>query len=484
MAGQPQAIEAGDIELKRTLGPVHLIALGIGGIIGAGIFVITGHAAASFAGPAVIISFAIAGTGCLFAGLCYAEYAAMIPVAGSAYTYAFATLGRPVAWFIGWNLILEYLAAASTVAVGWSGYFGDFLRSLGLALPPNLASAPVAAHSFGDVVLTGTLFNLPAVLLVLLVTAVLIVGVNMSATFNNAMVAIKLGIVVLVIAFGLPYVDQANLTPFIPPNTGIEGQFGWTGVFRATGVIFFAYIGFDAVSVAAQEARNPQRDLPIGILGSLVLCTFLYMLMSYVLTGIAPYTTLNVAHPVSMAVEALPGTSWLAPIVNVGAIVGLASVVLVMLLGQSRIFYAMSRDGLIPPLFGAIHPRFRTPAAGTAITGAVAAVAAGILPLDILGELVSIGTLAAFVVVCFGIMVLRVTHPRSTRPFRAPLIWVVAPLGMAMCLFMMTFLPADTWIRLAVWTLIGLVIYLVYGIRHAKPPRWTLEKEPLPSQAA
>jgi APA family basic amino acid/polyamine antiporter len=289
------------------------------------------------------------------------------------------------------------------------------------------------------------------------------------------MVAIKLTIVVLVIAFGLPLIKSSNLTPFIPPNTGTWGEFGWSGVFRATGVIFFAYIGFDAVSVAAQEARNPQRDVPLGILGSLLICTVLYMLMSWVVTGIAAYPTLNVAHPVSQAVEAIPETQWLTPYVNVGAVVGLASVVLVLLLGQSRIFYAMAKDGMIPPLFSEIHPRFKTPWRGSLITGAFCALGAGILPLDILGELVSIGTLLAFVIVCIGVMMLRVQRPNVKRPFRAPLIWLVGPLGIFMCGFMMVFLPFDTWLRLAVWTVIGLIIYGLYSVKHAKPPRWKLE---------
>ncbi|HUJ04445.1 MAG TPA: amino acid permease [Rhizomicrobium sp.] len=476
MAGIPENPVAEEFELKRALGPVHLIALGIGAIIGAGIFVITGHAAASYAGPGVVISFAIAGAGCLFAGLCYAEYASMIPVAGSAYTYTYATMGRFLAWFIGWNLVLEYLGASSTVAVGWSGYFNDFMKYVGYPVPAAFASAPIAVHGLHEFALTGTVFNLPAVALIALVTMVLIVGVHMSANFNNLMVAIKLTIVVIVIAVGLPHVIPANQTPFIPPNTGTFGQFGWTGVFRATGVIFFAYIGFDAVSVAAQEARNPQRDMPIGILGSLLICTVLYMLMSYVLTGLAPYSTLNVAHPVSMAVEAIESTKWLAPIVNVGAIVGLASVVLVLILGQSRIFYAMAKDGMIPPLFSAVHPKFRTPWLGTLVTGVFAALLAGILPLDILGELVSIGTLLAFVVVCIGIMVLRRTRPNAPRPFRTPLVWIVAPLGIAMCAFMMVYLPMDTWLRLVIWTIIGIVIYALYSRRHAKPPRWTIAK--------
>jgi APA family basic amino acid/polyamine antiporter len=466
-------------DLKRALGPIHLIALGIGAIIGAGIFVLTGHAAASYAGSGVVISFAIAGTGCLFAGLCYAEYAAMIPVAGSAYTYTYATMGRFLAWIIGWNLVLEYLAAGSTVAVGWSGYFGDFMaKQLHSPVPAAFAGAPFKLEGFHHLVATGAYFNLPAVVLVALVTFVLIVGVNLSANFNNLMVAIKLTIVVVVIFVGFSHINPANHVPFVPPNTGTFGQFGWTGVFRATGVIFFAYIGFDAVSVAAQEARNPQRDIPIGILGSLLLCTVLYMLMSWVVTGIAPYASLNVAHPVSQAVEAIPATAWLAPFVNVGAIVGLASVVLVLLLGQSRIFYAMAKDGMIPQLFAEVHPRFKTPWRGSIITGAFCALLAGVLPLDILGELVSIGTLAAFVIVCAGIMVLRVRLPNAKRPFRTPLVWIVAPLGIAMCLFMMAFLPLDTWIRLGVWTVIGFLIYIAYSIRHSKPPRWSIEQEP------
>jgi APA family basic amino acid/polyamine antiporter len=479
-----------DNDLKRALGPIHLIALGIGAIIGAGIFVLTGQAAAIYAGPGVMWSFAVAGTGCLFAGLCYAEYAAMIPVAGSAYTYTYATLGRMMAWIIGWNLVLEYLAAGSTVAVGWSGYFTDFMANqMHMPIDWHFTNAPFCVASdpspcpaglaaAGGILSTGAYFNLPAVVLVLLVTGVLIVGVNMSANFNNLMVAIKLTIVLLVIFVCFTQVVPANHVPFVPENTGTFGQFGWTGVFRATGVIFFAYIGFDAVSVAAQEAKNPQRDVPIGILGSLAICTVLYMLMSWVLTGIAPYQTLNVAHPVSKAVEALASTQWLAPYVNVGAIVGLASVVLVLLLGQSRIFYAMSKDGMIPKLFGDIHPRFKTPWLGTLITGIFCAFLAGILPLHILGELVSIGTLAAFVVVCVGIMILRRRMPNARRPFRTPFVWIVAPLGIAMCLFMMAFLPLDTWIRLAVWTVIGLVIYGLYSRHRAMPPRFKLEENP------
>jgi APA family basic amino acid/polyamine antiporter len=461
-------------DLKRALGPVHLISLGIGGIIGAGIFVLTGQAAATFAGPGVVFSFAIAGFGCLFAGLCYSEFAGMIPVAGSAYTYTYATLGPLIAWIIGWNLVLEYLAGASTVAVGWSGYFNDFLLHIGLPMPAIFNGAPIALQGFNHFVLTGSIINLPAVILIAFITTVLVIGVTASANFNNAMVAIKLTIVLMVIFACYSYIVPTNHVPFVPPSQGAVGHFGWTGVFRATGVLFFSYIGFDAVSVAAQEAKNPQRDIPLGMLGSLLICTALYMAMSYVLTGIANYQTLDVAHPVSKAVEALPGTRWLTQYVNLGAIVGLASVVLVLLLAQSRIFFAMGRDGMIPPMFHVIHPRFRTPYKGSIITGIFCAVLAGFLPLDILGQLVSIGTLAAFAIVCAGVMVLRKRAPEAKRPFRTPLVWVTAPAGIFMCGFMMVFLPLDTWLRLAVWTAIGLVFYFVYGAKHIRQNRYTL----------
>ena len=466
-------------ELHRTLGPWQLIALGIGAIIGAGIFVITGHAAAAYACPGVVFSFMIAGAGCLFAGLCYAEFASMIPVAGSAYTYTYATMGKFLAWIIGWNLVLEYLAAASTVAVGWSGYFVELIGQMGITVPKAFSSAPIAMTSFEDISLTGSFLNLPAMAVIAIASTLLVIGIKASAQFNSVMVAIKLTIVVLVIGFGLPLIKSVNLTPFIPANTGTWGEFGWSGVFRATGVIFFAYIGFDAVSVAAQEARNPKRDMPIGILGSLLLCTFLYILMALTMTGLAPYLSLNVPHPVFVAIDSAgPQLAWLGVLVNVGAVVGLASVVLVLLLGQSRVFYAMSRDGLIPPMYSTIHPQFRTPWIGTIVTGVIAALLAGIFPLGILGELVSIGTLLAFAIVCVGILVLRKTAPNLVRPFRTPMVWLVAPLGIGMCLFMMAFLPFDTWMRLVVWTIVGLIIYGVYGARNAKPPQWVLVKQP------
>ncbi|MGI8618273.1 MAG: amino acid permease [Gemmatimonadaceae bacterium] len=471
--GQLQAEAAGEgIEeqhtLRRALGPLNLTTLGIGAIIGAGIFVLTGTAAAQYAGPAIVYSFVLAGLGCLFAGLCYAEFAAMIPISGSAYTYGYATLGEFMAWIIGWDLILEYLFGAATVAVGWSGYFSAFMKELGVNLPAQLTNSPYA-YVDGELTRTGAILNFPAVFLVAMMTALLVIGIRESARFNNLIVLVKLAIVLLVIAFGFMYVDQANWHPFVPENTGKFGEFGWSGIVRGAGVIFFAYIGFDAVSTAAQEARNPQRDMPIGILGSLAICTVLYILMALVMTGLANYTELNVPHPVFVAIEAGgPGLAWLGPIVNIGAIAGLASVVLVMLMAQPRIFYAMSRDGLLPPVFGKIHPRFRTPHVTTILTGAVAAFVAGVFPIGILGELVSIGTLLAFVIVSAGILVLRYREPNLPRPFRTPFVPLVPILAILICGYMMVSLPPDTWLRLLVWMAAGLLIYFLYGKSHSR----------------
>jgi basic amino acid/polyamine antiporter, APA family len=476
-AGKADAITGEGQELRRTLGPWQLIAVGIGAIIGAGIFVITGTAAAQYAGPAIILSFVIAGVGCVFAGLCYAELAAMIPMSGSAYTYAYAAFGRFAAWIIGWDLVLEYGLAASAVSVGWSGYFAGFMSDIGWPLPAALSSAPVA-YKDGAFVMTGALVNLPAVGIIAFLTTLLIVGIRASATVNGLMVLLKVGIVILVILFGLPLIQMANLTPFVPEGTGTVGEFGWSGVLRAAGVIFFAYIGFDAVSVAAQEARNPQRDMPIGILGSLAICTVLYILMSLTMVGLTPYSTLNVANPVSVAVGAAGDQlAWLLPLVNLGAIAGLSTVILVSLYGQSRIFYSMSRDGMLP-WFDKVDPRFGTPLRGTLIIGVFAAILGGTFPLDILGELVSIGTLLAFVLVCIGVMVLRVTKPNVKRPFRTPFSPIVPVLGVLVCGAMMSLLPGDTWLRLGVWFLIGLVIYALYGVRNAKKPVWTLDDLP------
>jgi APA family basic amino acid/polyamine antiporter len=470
--------EDSDNELRRALGPAHLILLGIGAIIGAGIFVSTGQAAANYAGPAVMISYLVAGLGCLLAGLCYAEFSAMIPVAGSAYSYSFATLGKFFAWIIGWDLILEYLAAASAVSVGWAGYFKGMMANFGVHIPDHLSSSPVTWDAAaGTLHLSGALINIPAAALILLLTVLLVIGIRASANFNAAMVALKLLVVLLVIGFGLQYIDTGNLTPFIPENTGTFGEYGWSGILRASGVVFFAYIGFDSVSVAAQEARNPQRTMPIGILGSLGICTILYILMCLVMTGMAHYSTLNVPQPVAKAVEASGGAlAWLVPLVNIGAVLGLGTVVLVLLLGQARIFYAMSRDGMLPPLFARVHPQFRTPHVSTILIGVVAALLSAFLPHDLLIELVSIGTLAAFVLVCVSVIVLRRTHPDVPRPFRTPLVPLVPILGILVCGGMMAGLPADTWIRLGIWFAIGLVVYFLYARHNAKTPSYALKR--------
>ncbi len=471
-----EASGEGDGALKRSLTAMNLTLLGIGAIIGAGIFVLTGTAAAQHAGPAIVISFLVAGAACAFAGLCYAEFASLIPIAGSAYTYGYATLGELLAWIIGWDLVLEYLFAASTVAVGWSGYFVQFLKDIGIALPASLTTAPFAVEGTHTLVRTGAIMNLPAVLLILLMTGLLVVGMKESAKFNNLIVYVKIAIVLLVIGFGAFYVDTANWSPFIPPQltdavTGalVPGKYGWSGIFAGAGVIFFAYIGFDAVSTAAQEAKNPQRDLPIGILASLAICTVLYILMALVMTGMVPFMKLDVAEPVYVALDAAgPQLAWLKYFATLGAIAGLASVVLVMLMGQPRIFYAMSRDGLLPPLFGRVHPKFGTPWLATIVTGVVAAAVAGLFPIGLLGQLVSIGTLFAFVIVCAGILVLRYRSPELKRPFRTPWVPFVPLAGMAICGWLMYNLPSDTWWRLGIWMAIGMLIYVFYGRTHSK----------------
>jgi len=497
LSEQPDPVVAEEHALKRTLGPVHLTMLGIGAIIGAGIFVYTGQVAGAYAGPAVLVSFVVAALGCLFAGLCYAEFASMIPVSGSAYTYAYATMGRFMAWFIGWNLVLEYLVSSSAVAVGWSGYFTELMQILHINFPASLANAPLCVvgdpppcptpwadtgtgftwfiHQFG---LTGAIGNFPAVLLILGLTWVLVVGVKESANTNAIMVGVKLVVVLLVILFGASYINWNNFTPFVPANTGQFGHYGWSGVAMGSAIIFFAYIGFDSVSVAAQECRNPQRDLPIGIMASLFICTALYILISVVLLGIANYKTMiDVPNPVSFAVGKISDIHWLVPVIDVGASVGLASTIFVGLYGQSRIFYSMSRDGFLPKMFASVHKRYHTPHRGTIVTGIFAAALAAVFPLNLLGQLVSIGTLLAFVVVCLGTMILRVQAPKAKRPFRTPLVWVTAPLGILFCAGMALSLPTDTWIRLVIWTFIGMVIYLAYGIRHAAPSKWKIANE-------
>jgi APA family basic amino acid/polyamine antiporter len=490
-----ESAEAGQHSLKRALGATNLITLGIGAIIGAGIFVLTGAAAAQYAGPAIVLSFILAGIACAFAGLCYSEFAALIPIAGSAYTYGYATLGEIFAWIIGWDLILEYAFGAATVASGWSGYVNSFLQDYGIHLPPSLTATPgtdmvmyhnrwerlttilptLQAHGVDPATLTHVhgSFNLVAFLGIALVTLILVIGIQESANFNSAIVIIKVAIVLAFIAIAgsfllkHPQVAAHNWHPFIPPNTGEFGHYGWSGIARGAGVIFFAYIGFDAVSTAAQEAKNPQRDMPIGILGSLVICTVLYILVSGLLTGIVSYTTLNVPDPVAIGIDHA-GVRWGSVLVKLGAIAGLGSVMLVMLLGQSRVFFSMSRDGLLPKWAGAVHARFRTPWISSITVGIFVAIFASLIPIGILGELVSIGTLLAFVIVCAGVWILRVRRPELARPFKTPLVPFVPIMGILVAGLMMVSLPLGTWLRLIIWLAIGMAIYFGYGRHHSR----------------
>lgn len=458
--------------LVRVLTAKHLVLLGVGAVIGAGIFVITGQAAAQHAGPALAVSFVIAGIACALAGLCYAEFAAMLPISGSAYSYSYATLGEYVAWFVGWNLVLEYLFAASTVAAGWSGYFNELLRLIGswtntnIALPDALSSAPYAFVE-GHIQSTGALVNLPAVLIVAALSGLCYVGITQSAFVNSIIVAIKVTVILLFIAVTVHLVNPSNWHPFIPENEG-PGVFGWSGVFRAATLVFFSYIGFDAVSTAAGEAKNPQRDMPIGILGSLAVCTVLYIAMALVLTGIAPFRELNTPEPVATALNHYPQLAWLKTIVVFGAITGLSSVILVMLMGLPRIFFSMSRDGLLPPALGKVHPKFRTPYIGQVIVGVAAAVLAGLFPVSVLGELVSMGTLLAFATVCIGILVLRYTQPQLKRSFRVPFVWPVSILGTLICVYLFWQAFEEHWRLMLTWIVLGQLIYIGYGYAHSK----------------
>ncbi len=462
--------EAESGTLHRTLGVFNLTTLGIGAIIGAGIFVITGTAAAQFAGPALVYSMLIAGVGCAFAGLCYAEFASMIPVAGSAYTYAYATLGELFAWIIGWDLILEYALGASTIAVGWSGNFVSVLQDAGIPFPARLSGPPGSLVALPDGSTVTGIFNLPATVIVLLISVILIIGIKESAGFNSVIVVVKVAVLLLFIGFGLPYIRTANWHPFVPPNSGHFGEFGWSGVLRGAGVIFFAFIGFDAVSTAAQESKNPQKDMPWSIMASLLICTVLYVAVALVLTGIVHYSKLNVPAPIALGIDST-GLTWLRPIIKLGAIAGLSSTMLVMLLGQPRIFYSMSRDGLLPKLFGAVHPRFKTPHVTTALTGVVVALVAGLFPIAVLTQLTAMGTLLAFVMVCIGVLVLRRVSPELHRPFRTPWMPWVPIFGALICLAQMAGLPGATWARLVIWLAVGLAIYFGYGRRGAERRR-------------
>ena len=485
-----EAAEVGENTLKRSLSSLNLITLGIGAIIGAGIFVLTGQAAALHAGPAVSLSFILAGIVCAFAGLCYAEFASIIPIAGSAYTYGYATLGEFVAWIIGWDLVLEYAFGAATVASGWSGYFTNLLQQMHIYIPPQLTATPgtplvfyqdrwmmLASLPSGiDVTslphATGV-FNLVAMLAILAITTILVIGIKESANFNSAIVIVKLAIVGIFIVLGGYFLIQHpslalhNWHPFIPPSDG-HGNFGYNGIALGAASVFFAYIGFDAGSTAAQEAKNPQRDMPIGILGSLAVCTVLYIVVSTILTGLKNYKELNVAAPVALGIQ-VTGIGWGEILVNIGAVFGLATVMLVMLLGQSRVFFSMSKDGLLPKWASAIHPKFRTPWISTIAVGVVVAVMPAFLPINRLAELVNIGTLLAFTIVCVGVWILRVRHPKMERPFKTPFVPLVPILGIVTAVYLMTKLPLfPTWTAMITWMLIGLVIYFGYSVKHSK----------------
>ena len=457
------------IQLKRTLGPWGLTALGIGAVIGGGIFVITGQAAAEHAGPAIILAFVIAAICCSFTALCYAEFATLIPMSGSSYSYAYATLGELVAWFIGWNMVLEYGVSASAVAVSWTGYFTSLLDHVGIHLPPALTNAPLAFQD-NHLVATGALLNLPAVAIVLALTWLCYVGIRESSGANLAMVILKVGLIVIVIVAGSRYVDTSLWHPFIPESQGPE-KFGWSGIMRAATLVFFSYIGFEATSTAAQEAKNPQRDLPIGTLTSLAICTVLYIGMAAVLTGLLPFAQLGTAEPVVTAVKAHAELGWLRWLVEIGALIGLSSVVLVMLIAQPRIFMIMGRDGLLPPVFARLHPRYCTPHINTVITGIGIAALAAVFPLDVLGDLVSMGTLIAFVAVCLGVLILRRTRPELPRTFRVPWAPVTCVLGVLSCLALLYWENWYNWTLLGAWTVVGFAIYFGYGFRHSRQRR-------------
>ncbi len=466
-----EAAESGGSSLRRVLGPVGLVAFGVGVIIGAGLFSITGTVAAAYTGPAITLSFAIAAIGCAFAGLCYAEFASMIPVAGSAYTYSYATMGELIAWIIGWDLVLEYTVAAITLSISWSQYFVKFLGSMGIVLPQSLTACPW----------DGGIINVPAACIVLVMSLFLIRGTRESARVNNIIVALKVAVIVLFVVLGWRYIDTSNYVPYLPQNTGNLGEFGWSGVLRGAAIVFFAFLGFDAVSTAAQETRNPKRDMPLGILLSLLICTVLYVLFGHVMTGVAHYTEFagqqGIA-PVAVAVEhmgrpdatgaVVPAFPWLNKAVMLAILFGYCSVILVLLMAQSRIFMSMSRDGLLPPVFSKIHDRFRTPARNNVICMLVVASLGSVVPARIAGEMTSIGTLLAFTLVCAGVLIVRKTMPHVPRTFRTPLVPFIPVAGILTCLSLMIFLPADTWIRLVLWMLIGLDIYSAYGVRHSR----------------
>jgi basic amino acid/polyamine antiporter, APA family len=459
--------EGGENSLKRTLGAGGLVALGIGAIIGAGLFSLTGIAAAENAGPAVVISFLVAALGCAFAGMCYSEFSTMIPIAGSAYTYAYATMGELLAWIIGWDLVLEYAVGAATVSISWSAYVVSFLHGFGINLPPAILASPWQPVVLPNGRTVYGIINLPAVVVVVLISLLLMIGIKESARANAVIVVIKVTVVVVFIGAGIWFVRAANYTPFIPPNTGTFGEFGWSGIMRAAGVIFFAYIGFDAVSTAAQETKNPQRDMPIGIIGSLIVCTILYVAFATVMTGLAKYSDFKgVAAPAAFAIDQTP-LKWLQPLVKIASVAGLTSVILVMLLGQSRVFYSMSNDGLLPKMFSDVHPKFRTPWRSNLLFMVFVSLFSAFAPISAVGHMTSIGTLLAFVIVCAGVLVMRKTQPNLPRPFKTPLVPLVPILGILVCVAMMASLGVTNWLRLIIWLAIGQVIYFTYSRKHS-----------------
>ncbi|MFF5384377.1 amino acid permease [Pedobacter suwonensis] len=463
-----EANESGEGTLKRTLGPINLILIGVGLTLGAGLFSITGLAAANHSGPAVTLSFVIAALGCGFAALCYAEFASMIPVAGSAYTYSYATMGELFAWIIGWDLVLEYSVGCATVAISWSQYLTRFLASLHIYLPPQLTLSPFETAKLADGSVIHGIINIPAALVVVLMTAILIRGTKGSAIVNGIIVFLKVGVVLVFIALGWQYIDPANYHPYIPENTGTFGQFGWSGVLRGAGLVFFVFIGFDAVAASAQETKNPARDLPIGIIGSLVVCTVLFGLFGHVMTGLANYKEFaNSGAPVAIAIEKTP-YAWLSQAIILAILIGYTSVILIDLMAQSRMFYSISKDGLLPKMFSDVHTKFKTPYKSNIILCLFIGLFAAFVPMNVVGEMTSIGTLLAFLMVCVGILILRKTNPKAKRPLRVPLVPLIPILGILTCIAMMAFLPWETWLRLAVWLVIGLAIYFGYGKKNSK----------------
>ena len=454
--------------LKQVLSWRALIAIGLGATIGSGIFVLTGTVAANHSGPAITLSLLVAATGGGLAALCYSEFAAFLPVPGSAYSYTYATLGEALAWFIGWNLLLEYAISASAVAVSWSAYVVSLLADAHVHLPAILVNAPLGVDAHDHLITTGAIINVPAVLIIAAMTWLLYVGVRGSAHANTAMVALKVGIIIVIVLAGLSYINPANWRPYVPANAGSFGHFGWSGVLQGAAIIFFSYVGFDTASTTALEARNPQRDLPLGILGSLVISAVLYVAMATVLTGMVPYTRLDSDAPVAVALDAHPQLAGLSWLLKVGVIAGMTSVILTSLLGQPRILLSMADDGMLPPTISRCHPRFKTPHVATVVTGLFAALIAAVFPLDVLADLISIGILLAFAVVCIGVLVLRKTRPDAYRPFRVPWAPVTCTVGALVCLGMTLALSNETWLRLLIWTILGMSIYAFYGFRHSR----------------